>query len=82
MAPRTRQKPRTRDTDEMTPHEQRPDGNPDDTNVAADQSRASRAAMDVIQNQKVPGGEHPEGTAPPLERLTDEERDADWSDVT
>ncbi len=82
MAPRTRQKPRYRNTDEMTPDDQRPDGNSDDTNVAADQSRASSTAAAVIQNQKVPGGEHPEGTAPPLERLTDEERDADWSDVT
>ena len=75
MAQRIKHKWRFRNAGDVTPEEARRAG--------ADASPSPSKVADLIQNQKVPGGEHPEGTAPPLERLTEKEkRKTDWSDVT
>jgi hypothetical protein len=78
MAQRTKGKARRRKSDELTWDEKRRRLNLDDM-----PARSPSKVADLIPNRKVPSGEHPEGTAPPIERLTDEEkRKTDWSDVT
>ena len=79
MAQRTKGKARPRKSDELTWDEKRRGLDLDDV-----PARSPSKVVDLIQNQKVPSGEHPEGTAPPIERLTEEEekRKTDWSDVT
>jgi hypothetical protein len=77
MARRIKDDPHTRNTNEMTPEERR------NLKPGHAKSASPSKVADLIQNQKVPSGEHPEGTAPPLERLTEKERrKTDWSDVT
>ena len=78
MAQRTKANARRRKSDELTWDEKHRGLDLDDM-----PARAPSKVADLIQNQKVPSGEHPEGSAPPLERLTDEKkRKTDWSDVT
>lgn len=52
-----------------------------DAEIDPDDEVPPVAKADVRANQKLMG-EHPEGSAPPLGRLTQDKDDADWSDVT